>query len=87
MFSLAFHLANDTCLSNIQKSKSNIHKKLNKDLMELSFWLNANKIALNVATTGVIIFKTKYFTLDKEVKLKLYKKELHFSNLISWCQS
>ena len=52
-------------------------KKLNKDLLELSFWLNANKIASNVPKTEVILFKTKYKILDTEVKLKLCRKQLH----------
>ena len=42
------HLADDTCLLNIQGKIYKINKSLNKDLKELSFWLNANKISLNV---------------------------------------
>ena len=51
-FLQSFHFADDTCLLNIQKTISTINKSLNKDLKELSFWLNANKIALHVAKTG-----------------------------------
>ena len=51
-FSSPFHYADDTGLLNIQDSISAINKTLNKDLRELSFWLNANKIALNVAKTN-----------------------------------
>ena len=57
-FSQSFHFA-DTCLLNIQNKISKINKSLNKDLKELSFWLNANKIALNAANTEIILFKTK----------------------------
>ena len=59
-FSQSFHFADDTCLLNIQKTDSKISKSLNKDLKELSFWLNVNKIALNVGKTEVILFKTKH---------------------------
>lgn len=52
-------------------------KKLNKDLLDLSFWLHANKIGSNVPKTEVIPFKTKCKILDKEVKLKLCRKQLH----------
>ena len=45
-FSPCFHFADDTGLLNIQDSICAINKTLNKDLRELSFWLNANKIAL-----------------------------------------
>ena len=51
-FSQSFHFADHAY-------RLNIHRSLNKDLKELSFWLNANKIALNVAKAEVILFKTK----------------------------
>ena len=50
--SQSFHFADGTCLPNIQKTVSKINKSLSKDLKELSFWLNTNKIALNSAKTG-----------------------------------
>ena len=58
-FSQSFHFVDDTCLLNIQNAISKINKILNKDLKELSFWLNANKMELNVTKTEVILFKTK----------------------------
>ena len=45
-FSQPLHFADDTCLLNIQSKISKINKSLNKDLKELSFWLNTNKISL-----------------------------------------
>ena len=48
-FSQSFHFADDTCLLNIQNTISKINRSLNKVLKELSFWLNANTITLNVA--------------------------------------
>ena len=76
-FSQSFHFADDTCLLNIQNTISKINRSLNKDLKELSFWLNANKIALNVAKTEVILFKTKYNPCDTDLRLKLYRKRLY----------
>ena len=59
--------------------------------MELSFWINANKIASNVAKTEVILFKTKHKIFDTEVKLELCRKQLHLSKSIkqlgSWYQN
>ena len=75
-FSQSFHLA-DTCLLNIQNKISKINKSLNKDLKELSFSLNANKIALNVANTEVILFKTKQKPCDTDLRLKLCRKRLY----------
>ena len=45
-FSVPLHFADDTCLLNIQSKISKINKSLNKDLKELSLWLNTNKISL-----------------------------------------
>ena len=45
-FSEPLHFADDTCLLNIQSKISKINKSLNKDLKEISFWLNTNKISL-----------------------------------------
>ena len=41
---------------------------------ELLFWLNANKVLLNVAKTEVILFKTKHKPYDTELRLKLRRK-------------
>ena len=54
-FSQTFHFADNTCLLNIQNAISKINRSL-----KLSFWLNANKIDLNVAKTEFILFKTKH---------------------------
>ena len=43
----------------------------------LSFWLNTIKIALNVAKTEVIHFKTKHKPLDTDLRLTLSRKRLY----------
>ena len=51
-FSSPFHFVDNTgCLLNIQDSIRASNKTMNKDLRELSFWLNANNIALNLEKT------------------------------------
>ena len=60
-FSSPFHFANDTGLLNIQDNMHVISTTLNKDLRELSFRFNANKIVLNVA-------KQKLFYLKQAIK-------------------
>ena len=57
-------------LLNIQSKISKINKNLNKDLKEISSWLNANKISLDVANTVVILFKTKHKLCDTALRLK-----------------
>ena len=75
-FSQSFQFA-DMCLLNIQNTISKTNRSLNKDLKELSFWLNANKIALNVAKTEVALFKTKHKPCDTDLRLKLCRKRLY----------
>ena len=70
-FSQTLHFVDDAYLLDIQSKISKNNKSLNKDLKELSFWLNANKIALNVAKTEIIlshfvsseIFRSVYFAI------------------------
>ena len=75
-FSQSFHFADNLCLLNIQNTISKINRSPNKNLKELSFWLNANKRALNVAKTEVILFKTKQKPCDTDLRLNLCRKRL-----------
>ena len=59
------------------KTISKINRSLKKDLKELSFWLNANKIAFNVAKTYVVLIKTKQKPYDTDLRLKLCRKRLY----------
>ena len=54
-----------------------INKTLEKDLRDLSFWFNANKIAINVAKTETILFKTRNKNYDAYLKIKLRRKRIH----------
>ena len=83
-FSSPFHFVDDTGLLNIQDSIHAINRTLNKDLRELSFWLNANKIALNVAKTEIILFKTRNKNYDADLKIKLCRKRIHASQYVKY---
>ena len=61
-----------------------INRTLNKDLREPSFWLNANKIALNVAKTEIILFKTSNKNYDADLKIKFYRKRIHASPYVKY---
>ena len=61
-----------------------INKTLNKDLREFSFWLNANKIALNVAKTEIILFKTRNKNYDIYLKIKLCRKRIYASQYVKY---
>ena len=83
-FSSPFHFADDTGLLSIQHSIRAINKTLNKDLRELCFWLNPNKIALNVAKTEIILFKTSNKNYDADLKIKLCRKRIHASPYVKY---
>ena len=69
---------------NIQNIISEINRSLNKDLKELSFWLNASKIALNVAKTEVMLFKTKHKPCGTDLRLKLCRKRLNETKYVRY---
>ena len=83
-FSSPFHFADDTGLLYIQDSIRAINKTLNKDLREVSFWLNANEIPLNVAKTEIIIFKASNKNYDANLKIKLCRKRIRASPYVNY---
>ena len=83
-FSSPFHFGDDTGPLNMQDSMHVINRTLNKDLKKLSFWLNANKIALNVAQTEIILFKTCNKNDDADLKIRLYRKRIHASLYVKY---
>ena len=82
-FSSPYHFADDTGLLNIQDFIRTINKILNKDHRTF-FWLNANKIALNLAKTEVILFKTSNKNYDADFKIKLCGKRIHPSPYVKY---
>ena len=83
-FSSPFDFADDTGLLKIQESIRAVNATLNKDLRELSFWLNANKIALNVAKTEIILFKASKKNYGADLKIKLCRKIIHASPYVKY---
>ena len=74
------HFADDTNLLYLGKSIKKLNKLVNYDLKNLLYWLNANKISLNVKKTELVIFKSKQKQFHGEIKLKLHKLQNTFPN-------
>ena len=53
-------------------------------MKELSFWLNENKIALNIAKIKVILLKVRHKAYDIELGLNLCIKTLNKTNLVRY---
>ena len=58
-FCKVHHFAHDTNLLHSSNSVNKLKKYINLDTKNLSDWLNANKIPLNVKKTELLIFKHK----------------------------
>ena len=78
------HFADDTNLIHFSKSVNRLNKHVNLDFKNLTYWLNANKIALNVKKTGLVIFKHQRKKLDSPIKVKLNRKRLYPSKSIKY---
>ena len=67
-----YHFADDTNLLYTNNSIKKLNKMLNKDLKNLTNWLNANKISLNVGKTEMILFKPIKKPSDCQLKVSEY---------------
>ena len=76
-FCKVHHFADDTNLLHFNKSVAKLNKLVNLDMKNLTVWLNANKISLNVDKTEIVIFKHQRKKLDTVIKIKLNRKRLY----------
>ena len=53
------------------KSVNKLNKYINIDMKNLTNWLNANKISLDIKKTELVIFKHKSKKLECPIKIKL----------------
>ena len=72
----AYHFADNTNILLSNESLELLAKKMNQNLKNLSQWLKANKLSLNVKKTDLIIFYPKNTKLDYSVKFKLNGRRL-----------
>ena len=76
-FCKVHRFAYDTNLLHFNKSAAKLNTLLNKDIKNLTVWLNANNISLNIAKTELVIFKHQRKNLT--LKLKLNSVENDFT--------
>ena len=72
----AYHFADNTNILLSNESLELLAKKMNQNLKNLSQWLKANKLSLNVKKTDLIIFYPKNTKLDYSFKFKLNGRRL-----------
>ena len=78
------YYADDTDLLNFNSSIKNINKQVGHGLKYLSYWLNANKIFLNVSKTEEVLFKSIRKQTETTLKLKLNSKRLYTTDSIKY---
>ena len=83
-FRKVFHFADDTNLIHFSKSVNRLNKYANLDLKNLTYWLNACRISLNVKKTEIVIFKHQRKKLDSPIKIKLSRKRLYPSKSVKY---
>ena len=71
-----FLFADDTNIYYESKNLKEIEKTVNEELKKLSLWLNINRLALNVAKTNFVIFRSCQKFLDHNVTLVMNRKAL-----------
>ena len=76
-FCKVHHFADDKNLLYFSKSITKLNEYVNLDMKNLTDWLNANKISLNVQKTELVIFKHQRKKIDNEVKIKLSRTRLY----------
>ena len=83
--SIVHHFADDTNLLHINDSLKKLNKLLNADLKSLCNWLKANKIALNVAKTELVVFKHPNKNIPyNNIKLKIDGKKIIPSSSVKY---
>ena len=78
------HFADDTNLLHINDSIKKLNKAVNSDLRNLTKWLNATKISLNVSKTELMLFKPKMKKLDFDLKLRLNDKKIYPTKSVTY---
>ena len=83
-FCKVHHFADGTNLMHFSKSVNRLNKHVNLDFKNLTYWLNANKISLNVKKTELVILNSKGKKLDSPIKVKLSRKWLYPSKSVKY---
>ena len=83
-YSSVYHFADDTSLLNYNNSVKRMNNQVNQDLKNLTNWLNAGKICLNVSKREVVLFKLSGKLIHVPLKLKLNGKRLYSTNSVKY---
>ena len=80
--SKAYHFSDDINIMQSNKSLEVLAEQLNKDLLNLSYWIKPNKLDLNVKKTEIIIFFPNNLKLVTSFKFNLQGERLIPTQLV-----
>ena len=84
-FAKSSHFADVTCLTYSNKNAKTLETNLNHDLKNLTQWLRANRLSLNVDKTRLLMIKSKYNKNQYEdIIIKLLGKRLDPSTSVKY---
>ena len=66
------------------RSQETLAKRTNYDLGELSMWLRANKLSLNIEKTELAVFRRQNTKLNNSFKIKLDRKRLFLTSSVKY---
>ena len=76
------HFADDINLLCFNESVAKLNKLVNQDMKNLTVWLNANQISLNVEKAELLIFKHQRKNLGLKLKLNLLENDFTLLRLL-----
>ena len=83
-FCKVHHFTDNTNLIHFSKSVNRLNKCVNLGLNNLIYWLNANRISMNVKKTELVTFKHQRKKLDSQIKIKFSRKKLYPSKSVKY---
>ena len=83
-FCKVHHHVDDTDLIQFRKSGYRLNKYVNLDLKNITYWLNANRISLDLKKTELVVFKHQRKKLGSPIKIKLNRKWLYPSKSVKY---
>ena len=78
------HFADDANLLNFISCVKSINKQINYDLKNLSNWLKAKKISLNVGKTELVLLTSSKKQLDCDLKIKLIGERVQETDSVKY---
>ena len=79
-----YQFADDTNIYFESDNLNHLEKVVNKELMHVKKWLDANKLALNIDKTNFIMFHSPQHSLDRTVSIKIGREHVNQAKYVKF---